>query len=380
MNIETLATTTLAAPSITAVVDSAGNPVPNNGTTQDTELTLSGAGPANSVAIIYDNGSAIGTASVISAGTWEKSVTAELGAHSFTVSVVGEGVSVAWVVTVTTGLAAPVIISIKDSKGNDIPSGSTTSDTHVILNGTAAPDYQVEIYDGDVFVAAVPVDSSGNWAFEAPDLAVKTYAVKVKALYGSGEESAVWTLTVGEAPLSIAPGTMLLDGIAIKVSWPRTGREAVGNSAIRTASGGSLPYTYFSTNSAVASVSPQGLVVGNANGTAIIQVEDQKGASVNYNVVVSNVYQLFANELLLNYAEAVNWMNSLGGTPVGYDALAAMKVVYISPYTPSYYWLCTIGGCPDPNRMFYHPAYNDSSQAACSAQDGLRGAWCLRLK
>ncbi|WP_206194721.1 hypothetical protein, partial [Pseudomonas viridiflava] len=58
------------AASITRVVDSLGNSIPNPGTTQDTVMTLSGSGTASSVIFIYDNGVLLTTASVTINGTW----------------------------------------------------------------------------------------------------------------------------------------------------------------------------------------------------------------------------------------------------------------------------------------------------------------------
>ncbi|HEX8596791.1 MAG TPA: hypothetical protein VF682_26445 [Pseudomonas sp.] len=100
-------------PVITRVEDSEGTFIPNNGATQNTALTLSGTGLSGFVLVILDNGVSVGTVSVTSAGTWEISVSAELGVHSYTARQMGGAISQPWVITVaavTEELPAPTII------------------------------------------------------------------------------------------------------------------------------------------------------------------------------------------------------------------------------------------------------------------------------
>ncbi|HEX8540656.1 MAG TPA: hypothetical protein VF671_03030 [Pseudomonas sp.] len=377
MGTTTSTATPLAPLSITSVVDSAGTSIPNPGTTQDTELTLSGTGLAGGVVTILDNGDVIGRPSVTVEGLWEISVTVALGTHSFTARGNDGAVSLPWVITVVTAAVKPTIDSVRDSKG-EVADGGTTFDTSVTLAGKAAASQQVQIFDGAVSKGTAPVNASGDWTFNASDLARKTYLLKVKALYGEGEESDVWTVTVVEEPLTIAPGTMVLNGLAIKASLPRTGFDAWDNSAIRTATGGSPPYLYFSTNAAVASVNNQGKVVGDSNGSATIRVEDQKGGAVSYNVVVSNVHRLLANEGSLTYAEAVNWMNSVGGVPLAGGASNVLLHVYSTPLSATPHWVCDVGGCTGGAIVFYDPA-SSGHPFACAWPDSRFSAWCMRL-
>jgi len=82
-------------PAITGVVDSKGKPIPHNGTTEDTVLTLSGIGVTDTVVIIEDNNTPVALARVDENEEWMASVAVLPGRHSYTVAQ-----SQAWVITV----------------------------------------------------------------------------------------------------------------------------------------------------------------------------------------------------------------------------------------------------------------------------------------
>jgi len=195
MEISTSSATAFAAPSINAVADSTGTSIPNPGTTQDTQLTLSGAGSANGVVVVLDNASPIGSASVLLTGTWVKSVAAAPGAHSFTVRASDGALSAAWVITVGSAAVKPTIVSIVDSKGVPIPPESSTSDTSVALSGTAEPGSTVEIKDG-----ATPwgtaLATGGAWTKELAGLPL---GLRSMTAVTGGEASDSWRFTIGNA-------------------------------------------------------------------------------------------------------------------------------------------------------------------------------------
>ncbi len=194
------------AASITCVVDSLGNSIPNPGTTQDTVLTLSGSGTADSVIFIYDSDLFLTTASVTINGTWSFGPeTVVLGRHAFTVRDEWDGVdSPEWVVTVSVVAVGPEITTIMDAAGNEIPDQGTTDDnSSITVLGTAAPNQQVELFDDPAFIGTLPVDANGSWRFQASNVGLKTYRIFAKGLYGSHPESAVWIFTVRE----LASGT-----------------------------------------------------------------------------------------------------------------------------------------------------------------------------
>lgn len=97
----------------------------------------------------------------------------------------------------------PDISSVKDSQGVEIPKNTVTLDTSIKLTGTATPRLQVEIFDGGASKGKALVNATtGKWELEVKDLSLTVHNFKARALYGTGVESAVWTLTVRAPVLS----------------------------------------------------------------------------------------------------------------------------------------------------------------------------------
>jgi hypothetical protein len=106
-------------------------------------------------------------------------------------------------------LDPPVISNIKDSKGNEIPDSQTTSDTSVTVSGTAAPDHDVEVFDHTISKGKLTANANGQWTLAMNDLEVADHAIKAKALYGDGTETAVRTFTVSAVTLRPVITTIL---------------------------------------------------------------------------------------------------------------------------------------------------------------------------
>jgi hypothetical protein len=191
----------LAIPAITGVVDSENNPIPSNGSTEDTVLTLSGTGEADTAVIIADNHTPVALALVKEGGTWVKSIAVLEGRHSYTIGSFDE----AWVVTVVAA-AAPTLTSVRDSKG-EVDNGGSTYDTAVTLEGRAATDRQVEILDRAQVLATV-VATGGTWTVDLSSLAFRGYSIKARGLYGSIPESAVRTFSVIYSREDFETGTL----------------------------------------------------------------------------------------------------------------------------------------------------------------------------
>lgn len=202
MDVESHSQLPSAVPAITGVSDSELNPIPNNGTTDDTVLTLSGIGTVDTGVIIADNNMPIALALVKEDGTWVKSVAALEGRHSYTIRFSDE----AWVVTVLVAAVAPTITHVRDSKGEVVEGGSTV-DTAVILEGTAVDDQQVEILDKAQILATVTA-TDGHWRIYLSPLAFKGYSLKARGLYGSLPESGVRTFSVIYAAEDFETGTL----------------------------------------------------------------------------------------------------------------------------------------------------------------------------
>jgi hypothetical protein len=101
-------------PAIISVTDASNTPIPNGGSTSDTSVTLNGTAEANSVVVICDGPAFKGSASVVSAGTWAKSIS-NLAAetHRFTARTAdGALISDEWVINVgaSLDLIAPTVV------------------------------------------------------------------------------------------------------------------------------------------------------------------------------------------------------------------------------------------------------------------------------
>lgn len=130
--------------------------------------------------------------------------------------------------------------------------------------------------------------------------------------------------------LSIMPNDMILDGVSIKMPWPRTGLDSLGNTGARQPTGGIAPYTYRSLNPAVASVDARGKVTGNRRGTARIVVSDQAGTEVFYQATVSNTYTVAWTDstAIVSTAQAQAWRLGQNVITVNVSAVQDMLRVY----------------------------------------------------
>ena len=194
-----------ADPAVTNVVDSRGDPVSNGGITEDTVLTLSGIGRANSVVYIYDSGVLLTTASVTTNGTWRFIDTVALGRHEFTVRDEISGVdSPSWVITVVAvelDLQKPTVTQAPG--GNLNPIDALNGATVVVTYDMLATDTIGLSWNGqDNLVPSQSGSASGSVTFTIPASAVAAAMGKtIPVLYavvrnGVPKPSAVLDLTI----------------------------------------------------------------------------------------------------------------------------------------------------------------------------------------
>ncbi|MGF6488934.1 Ig-like domain-containing protein [Pseudomonas frederiksbergensis] len=195
-------------------------------------------------------------------------------------------------------LVIPTLVNVLDANNVEVPEGTSTISTTLKLKGKASNGQQVEIFDGSGASAvskgkATAHATTGDW-----DLTITldpgAHRLYAKSLYHSAPVySNVRTLTV-TLPLSVDTSMLRLDGVMVRSRYcPNlNGVDAIGNTALRQASGGKPSYHYQSSNQQVATVDANGKVTGMGNGTAIITITDQSNAQVSYSVAVSNVYSL----------------------------------------------------------------------------------------
>ena len=186
-------------PEITSVTDSQNKEIPNNGGTVDPQVKLSGTATPLQRVEVFEGNTSKGKWPVNAASEWTYETTLSgIGTRTFTAKAdYGTGqISADRTFTLSNALT-PAIDSVKDSGGVEIPDNGYTSDTTIKLSGTATPRLEVEIYDGAVAIGTAQVNgNTGRWELEVPGLSLTTHSFKAKALYGTGAESEIRTLTV----------------------------------------------------------------------------------------------------------------------------------------------------------------------------------------
>jgi len=231
----------------------------------------------------------------------------------------------------------PAITSVKNTLGTEIPNAGFTGDTAVTISGAASKGQNIELFDGTVSNGNVSVDLSGVWRKSLAGLESGRHLIIAKALYGSRFESDLRTFTI--EPLTVPNPTITLSGWRIRgnlTSWPPTGLDAIGNTAVLTPQGGLKPYT-FTSNSIVAKVDANGKISGEFNGTAIITVTDSARSSVNCTVVVSNVWGPHVTQLA-NFDANMTEMYRYGGRPILADGMALINRLYSPQSLGGWYW------------------------------------------
>ena len=184
-------------------------PIAANGNVNDNTPLLSGTAEPGSVVTISDGDTVLGSAAVNADGSW-RFTTPELaeGPHTLTTTVTdaaGNTGPASPDLNITVDTVPPAAIAdllVSDDVGAQqgaLTSGDTTDDRTPTLSGTAEPNGQVSIYDGDVLLGIVAVDSDGNWSFTTPALSngLHTLTVTVTDVAGNvGPATADFNLTI----------------------------------------------------------------------------------------------------------------------------------------------------------------------------------------
>ncbi|CAM1657793.1 FG-GAP repeat [Bartonella apis] len=212
----------------------------DHGTTDDTNPTIIGKAPKNSLVIIYDNGKELGRVYADGNGDWSYTTGAMLteGDHKFTaVSQNAEGktsgVSNEYVVTVD--ITGPEQIKGETVQDNALPNNTNgedgepiipvnqndiTNDNSPIFSGTAPSDAKkVRIYDNNKFIAEVDVDSDHTWFWEAGNrnsdakLGEGKHALTARPVDAAGNEGPASEAHAFEVDTRVPSATAKLIGI-----------------------------------------------------------------------------------------------------------------------------------------------------------------------
>lgn len=284
---------THVSPTITSVKDSLGE-VAQDKTTYDTTVNLVGTGTPREQVQLYDKGTSIGSPVTVDAKKQWKGTASGLAIdeHSITVKGLYENnpVSAARDFTVLLQVT-PSVTRVRDSQGNNIYPGSTTTATTVFVSGSASSNASVEVRDNGSAKQNAPVNSSGGWGEVSMSVGVGTHSITAKALYGSNPVSNAWTFEVKSPipPLSFGQSVSLsLPTYHVARGRPPTNPPAFA-SYTRTATGGEPGYTYSSSNTNVAVIDQNGRVGAVGNGQAVMTARDSKGRTATHTVTVSGI-------------------------------------------------------------------------------------------
>jgi hypothetical protein len=181
----------VVAPTISSIKAASGAEIPAGGITVETSVTVTGAASAGLEVEVFDGSASKSKATANTNGQWALAITSLAdGAHSIKArALYGDGVySQVYGFTVIPSVA-PTLDSIKDSRGQEIPRGGSTSDTRVTIRGTATSHQAVEVFDWDQSKGQATADSDGKWKHDFTSLTVGAHSALAKALYGNGGES-----------------------------------------------------------------------------------------------------------------------------------------------------------------------------------------------
>lgn len=247
----------------------------------------------------------------------------------------------------TVEVVAPTLIDITDSKGTVVD--GTTTETSVTVTGTGSKGQQIQLMDGDSAIGDV-VDIPANtttWDTTLTGLDAKAYSLKAKALYGSGQESAVKGFTVA-SPITIDPTQMVLSTWTFLSSTgavpPNPYEGAYG---YRQPTGGVPPYQYSSSAPNIAHVDVNtGKVTSFGNGAAIIYAVDKNGEHASYPVAVSNVFVAFGTGINGTYKQCSAAASAQGGRIPTRDEWHRMRLDYngLPGVSPNWTWSSTAWG------------------------------------
>jgi hypothetical protein len=202
----------LVVPTLDNVLDDKGIEVPDRQFTVSTQLKLKGtASYGQKVEIFEGDGPShtskgVATAS-IATGIWELPITVAVGARRlYAGSLYTPSLQWSNVRTLTvTAAEAPEITTVKGSpSGADIPPDGTTTETAVILYGTAAKGQKVEILDGTTTKGDAPANvSTGVWTFPVTNLTAAEHSFTAKAVYGENISSQPYKVNVSNQDIEI---------------------------------------------------------------------------------------------------------------------------------------------------------------------------------
>ncbi|WP_256667392.1 Ig-like domain-containing protein [Pseudomonas sp. ANT_J28] len=279
-------------PKIIALTDSKGS-VGHNGTTYDTEVTVTVKADTNQRVQLYDSSTPIGAPILLDGKGEGTTKLSNLIPKIYSIkarALYGDGLeSPAHVFTAKLHLAV-TLTSVRHS-GGELNNGGRTTDTSVSLTGAVTPLYEVQLYDNNGPKHTVPGGPTGVWTTTLA-IALGEHSVYAKALAtGQNSNTRSFTRDAPLPPLNFNTSPVTLRGKTYIMPGYPTILPAfgAGNSVQHQASGGRPGYTYTSSNPGVAAVNGAGLVTVRGRGATTITARDAAGQSKSYTVTVTGV-------------------------------------------------------------------------------------------
>lgn len=249
----------------------------------------------------------------------------------------------------------PVSIDVRSGEPNDSMDG---------LSVEAPVEWLKGLKDGTKVTTTVKVNLDGVVdAAKAVVLPLRTYTVK--ALH----------------PFTIETTLMEINGLNVNADFlALTGTPAPGTTQTRVPTSGDGGYFYFSSATDVATVNSNGLVSGLKNANATITVRENSSLrEVSYTVKVQNVVRLVMTPThTYSISAAINWMNSIGGSPVSNEAINVLKVKYRPLVSSAGGWLCRTDGCGAGQYLSVVTNNPNAWSIACfTGNNSQAHGWCL---
>lgn len=212
-----------AAPAIDTIVDNVApvtHALVDGDSTNDATPTLSGTAEPNSIITIYDGATPLGTVTADGNGAWTFTTPALVdGPHALSATATDAAgntgtASAAIIITVDTiAPPSPVITGASDDNApvtGPIAANGSTNDNTPTLTGTAAPNAEIAIYDGNTLVGTTTANGTGDWSVTVSTLGDGPHTLTAIATDAAGNASAPgtgFTLTVDTA----APGVPVIN-------------------------------------------------------------------------------------------------------------------------------------------------------------------------
>ncbi|WP_460095256.1 Ig-like domain-containing protein [Pseudomonas sp. S2_B03] len=186
-------------PMITKILNPQGQEIPEAGLTYDKRVTIQGTATRGEKVEIKVNGVLKGTPQATDLWAWESPADGLVeGLQTVTVKALYDAdVPHGNPRTFTIGIATkPSITAVSDSRGSVAHNGMTY-DREVNVAVLADPDQRVQLYDEDTPIGPpITLDGAGKGSTKLSMLALTSYAIKARALYGEQLQSPAHSFTV----------------------------------------------------------------------------------------------------------------------------------------------------------------------------------------